>query len=212
MTSVLRSIGFYLARHFGYSGGVGDAKTHVTDLLDRVRDGDGGAGDRLFGLVYDELRGLASALYAPYRHHNTLQPTALVHEAWLKMAGHLESLENRRHFFAVAARAMRQILADRVRDGQRQKRGDGRETVVFEDGTVVDSSGPSRHEIDLIDLNTKLTELSAMNERHARVVEMRLLGTMTVQEIADELQTSKRTVESDWQFARAWLRRELKGV
>ena len=89
-----------------------DQKTQVTTLLARIRDGDSQADDQLLGLVYDELRRLAGALFASQNARNTLQPTAVVHEAWLKMVGHFDSLESRRHFMAVAARAMRQVLAD----------------------------------------------------------------------------------------------------
>jgi RNA polymerase sigma factor (TIGR02999 family) len=186
-----------------------DVATEVTRLLGDIREGDKAARDRLFAVVYQELRGLAGALFAPHRHRNTLQPTALVHEAWLKLVGHLDSLECRRHFFSVAAKAMRQVLADRVRDAKRQKRGGSRETIVLQKYDAVEERNSSR-EVDMIDLDDKLTKLFGLNERYARVVEMRLLGSMTVQEIADELEVSKRTVEGDWTFARAWLRRELQ--
>lgn len=187
-------------------------ETQVTQLLGQLRAGDTGASERLLNLVYDELRGLASAIYGHERNCVTLQPTALVHEAWIKMKLHIDSMEGRRHFFAIAARAMRQVLTDRARAAKRQKRGGGQPTVVFCDETTADpkSAGSvGSAGVDLIDLDAKLTELASLNERHARVVELRLLGSLTIDEIAAELDTPSRTIERDWHFGRAWLRREL---
>jgi RNA polymerase sigma factor (TIGR02999 family) len=167
------------------------------------------AGEQLFELVYDELRRLARVVFVPDRNHNTLQPTALVHEAWLKMAGHVDSLVDRRHFFAVAARAMRQVLSNTVRDRQRQKRGGSHLTVQLDEAVTADVQ-TSGNPLDLAALDTALSKLTEKNERHARVVELRMLGTMTMQEIADQLDMPKRTVEADWTFARLWLRVELQ--
>lgn len=177
---------------------------NVSLLLVRIGDGDASATDELLPLVYDQLRGMAHAIFASSRGH-TLQPTALVHEAWMKMAGHLGEFENRRHFFAVAAKAMRQVLADHARAGSRDKRGGGRPTVTIDESV----DAVARPEVDLGELHESLERLSALNERHARVVELRLLGAMTLKEIAETLGTSITTVHGDWSMARAWLRCEL---
>jgi RNA polymerase sigma factor (TIGR02999 family) len=188
-----------------------DTQAHVTQLLEQIREGDHASGGQLLDLVYDELRSLASALFRSQRIRNTLQPTALVHEAWMKLAGHLDSMECRRHFFAISAKAMRQVLADRARAAGRQKRGGDCETIPFNEGQIGKQEfNPSG--VDLIDLDEKLTQLSSLNERHGRIVELRLLGSMTIDEIAQELAVSKRIVEGDWTFAGAWLRRVLTEV
>ncbi len=185
-------------------------QTQVTTLLNRIRDGDGSADGQLLDMVYHELRGLAAAIHAAQRGPHTLQPTALVHEAWLKMAGHVDRLESRRHFMAVAARAMRQVLTDRARAALRQKRGGDVQTVMLHDNAVPAQPVDTGNEHELVALDQALTELGNLYERHLRVVEMRLLGSMTMQEIADELGVSKRTAEEDWTFARIWLRRQLR--
>ena len=188
-----------------------DRKTQVTTLLGRIREGDSQADDQLFDLVYQELRGLAHALFSSQNPRNTLQPTALVHEAWIKMAGHLDGLESRRHLMAVSARAMRQVLADRAKGAMRQKRGGGAAVVTLQESAVAVGAGGAQADFDLVALDRALAKLSELNARHAQIVVLRLLGSLTVQEIADDLGISKRTVEEDWTFARTWLRRELSG-
>jgi RNA polymerase sigma factor (TIGR02999 family) len=185
---------------------------HVTALLGRVRAGDEQAGDLLLDLVYHELRGLASAIFRSQSPNRTLQPTALVHEAWIKMAGNLDSLESRRHFMAVAARAMRQVLTDYARGAQAQKRGGGAICTVMFDEHVHDPSQTSEtrtDDVDLVALEQAMSRLADLDSRLCHIVELRLLGTMTMQEIADQLQTSKRTVEDGWTFARIWLSQQL---
>ncbi len=185
-----------------------DASHDVTRLLGRVRDGDEGAAGQLLPLVYDELRGLARAVFSGQRGDHTLQPTALVHEAWIKLAGNLGSIEDRRHFFAISARAMRQVLADHARGRSRKKRGGGQRQVSIDfDGVPAAAPG-----VDLVALDDSLTRLAGLNERHARVVELRLLGALTIAETAEALGVSHGTVESDWAMARAWLRNELGGA
>jgi RNA polymerase sigma factor (TIGR02999 family) len=186
-----------------------ELKTQVTTLLGRIRDGDAIARNNLLELVYNELRGLAGAVHGQQAQY-TLQPTALVHEAWIKIADHVDRLESRRHFMAVAARAMRQVLADRARGALRQKRGGDVQTVALREDVVPATVPNPTDALDLVALDQALTDLTQMHERHARVVEMRLLGSMTMQEIADELDISKRTAEEDWTFARVWLRRQIK--
>lgn len=177
----------------------------VTELLERIRTGDAGAVDRLLPMVYDELRGLAGMVFDDRRTPgHTLQPTALVHEAWMKMVGGVDRLNDRRHFFAVAARAMRQVLADHARAAAAAKRGGGARPVTFMDGAVPGS------EIELADFHEALAQLERLNPRHARVVELRLLGGLTIEETADMLEVSRGTVDTDWSVARAWLRHELR--
>jgi len=176
----------------------------VTLLLERVRKGEAGAADALLALVYDELRATARRAFGRGREM-TLQPTSLVHEAWLKLAGNLNGLDNRGHFLAVASKAMRQVLTDHARGRLREKRGSGDRgvTLVSTDGLDSDPG------FELIALNDSLAKLEQLNPRHARVVELRFLGGLTIEEAARELQVSPSTVEEDWAMARAWLRTEL---
>lgn len=177
----------------------------VTTLLGEIRHGDPGAESRLFEILYAELRRVARGVAG---HGGLIQPTALVHEIWLKLTGRLDSVEGRRHFFALAARAMRQVVADRAKAARRLKRGSHERTVMLRSHDAVDAA--AMQAIDLVDLDDALERLSGLDPRHAQVVEMRLLGSMTMDEIAEELGVSKRTVEGDWSMARAWLTRELR--
>ncbi len=138
---------------------------------------------------------------------HTLQPTALVNEAWLKLAGGLGAVEDRHHFFALAAQAMRQILADHARARGRQKRGGDARRVTLSTGALADHTEP----FDLIVFHDALARLTELNDRHAKVVEMRVLGSLTIPEIADLLETSPATVKRDWNVARLWLLQELQG-
>lgn len=177
----------------------------VTRLLHGVRAGEAPAIQELLPVVYDELRGLARALFSDERRAHTLQPTALVHEAWMKLGSHLDGVEDRRHFFALASRAMRQVLADHARQRSRQKRGSVRQRVTLD--TSLAAAGSAQ--VDLVDLDDSLARLASLNERHARVVELRLLGGLTIADTADVLGISHATVEADWFTAKAWLRSEL---
>jgi len=182
----------------------GSPAREVTELLQRAGAGDAAAGQELFSVAYAELRGLAGRVFGP-TDGVTMQPTALVHEAWLKLNRHVASLEGRRHFFAVAAKAMRQVLADRARDQRRLKRGDARRQRLLTtmDGGVRDEG------FDLVVLDDLLGRLQELDARQARVVELRFLGGLTIAETSEELGVSHTTVEDDWSLARAWLRREL---
>jgi RNA polymerase sigma factor (TIGR02999 family) len=183
------------------------AEAGVTELLDRIALGDDGARDHLLGVVYEELRALAAAACASGERQLTLQPTALLHEAWLKLDGALAGFEGRKHFFVVAAKAMRQVLVDHARARRSQKRGGDRSRVALDDDLpTVAGSAP-----DLVHLDDCLRRLAELNERHARVVELRFLGALTIAETAEVLGVSHGTVENDWSMARAWLRRELAG-
>lgn len=180
----------------------------ITRLLRDARAGDTGASEALLPLVYGELQGLANAIFSDERKGHTLQPTALIHEAWMKLAVHLEGVEDRRHFFVLASRAMRQVLADHARGKRRQKRGEGRQRVTLNDRIGdTDSSG-----IDLVEFDDSLTRLAKLNDRHAQVVELRILGGLTIAETAEALGVSHTTIEGDWFMAKAWLRTELTGA
>lgn len=175
-----------------------------TALLRRHRQGDRDALGGLLDHAYGELHDLARRAFTSQPGGHTLQPTALLHEAWLKLGGRVDDIRDRQHFFALAARAMRQVLADHARRGARQKRGDGRRPEVLDEAT------DGAYEVDdLVALDDSLSRLSQLNQRHARVVELRIFGSLTVVEVAEELGVSRSTVESDWTMARAWLRREL---
>lgn len=177
----------------------------VTLLLQRAREGDASASERLLPAIYDELHDVARGIFAGQRPGHTLQPTALIHEAWLKLVGNLGTTNDRKHFFVVAAKAMRQVLADHARGRSRQKRGGDAARVTL--GALVEPAADAG--IDLVALDDSLRRLAARNERHARIAELRLLGALTIAEVAEELGLSPRTIEDDWAMTKAWLRREL---
>lgn len=182
-----------------------DGERKVTQMLARLRSGDREAENELFSVAFEELRALARAAFAGHRPGHTLQPTALVNEAWLKLAGRLAPVEDRRHFLVLAGRAMRQVLLDHARTRGRLKRGDGAPRVTL-DTALAASSDPS---VDLVDLNDALERLAERNERHARVAELRLFSGLTIEETAEALGISRRVVDSEWAMAKAWLRLEL---
>lgn len=178
----------------------------TVNILADLAAGDSSAASKLFSLVYDELRAVADGYFKRQPADHTLQPTALVHEAFLRLVGgHAVQCENRAHFLAVAAKAMRQILISHARKRSAAKRGGECRTL-----TLVENLTPvAGREIELIALDDALNELSKLNERVAQVVELRFFGGLTVEEVARYRGVSKRTVESDWEMARAWLSREL---
>ena len=178
----------------------------VTRLLQDARAGAPEAAEALLPLVYTELKGLAAMQFARERGDHTLQPTALVHEAWMKLAGDLGHADDRRQFFCVASRAMRQVLTDHARAHRSAKRGEGRRPLTL-DGELFGLRGDGP---DLVDLDDSLTRLASLNERHARLVELRFFGGLTIPETADSLGVSEATVERDWFSVRGWLRRELE--
>lgn len=158
-----------------------------------------------FASVTDELRRLATVIFNDSTGQKTLQPTALVNEAWLKLAGKLDNINDRQHFFALAAKAMRQVLADHARHQSRDKRGGGRKRLTLGPGSIADVVS----EFDAIEFNDALEHLASLNARHAQVAELRLLGAMSVVEIADHLGIGEATVKRDWQMAKIWLMREM---
>lgn len=177
----------------------------ATVLLKRVSAGEAGAAEALLSLLYGELRRLAGSFFTRQRADHTLQPTALVNEAYIRLLKGDSAFESRGHFMAVAATAMRQVLTDHARRVRADKRGAGLERVTLDDVQI----GASSNTVDLIALDTALTKLAALNARHARVVELRAYAGMTVPEIAEVLGVSQRTVENDWRLVRAWMVREL---
>lgn len=165
----------------------------------------------LLPLVYDQLRALAASYFSRQPVGHTLQPTALVHEAYLKLAGGENAQwESRAHFFAVAARAMRQILMNHARDKAAAKRGGGWHKITLDE--AVTPPGSASREIDLIALDEALDKLGGLSERQARIIELRYFGGLTIDETAHVLGLGTTTVEDDWHLAKAWLRRELKGA
>jgi RNA polymerase sigma-70 factor (ECF subfamily) len=167
-----------------------------------MQNGDRAAGDEVAELVYGELHRLASLEMRHEREGHTLQTTALVHEAYLKLAG-AQSLEiqNRGHFFAIASQQMRRILVDHARSSAAQRRGGGSLKVDL-DELKIGASGPS---IDVLSLDESLRELERLDPRAAKVVELRYFGGYTDKEVVTALGVSLATVRRDWQFARSWL-------
>ena len=179
--------------------------TEMTALLRLARDGDREAGDRMIEVVYAELRRLAGQMMLPERSDHTLQPTALVHEACLRLFDQRGAWEGREHFLAMSATVMRRVLSDHARHRGREKRGGDWRRVTMSGRDV----GGSEVETDLVALDGALDTLSELAPRQARIVEMRYLAGMTVQEVANALDVSRSTIEAEWRMARAWLMREL---
>jgi RNA polymerase sigma factor (TIGR02999 family) len=179
----------------------------VTRLLAEWAGGDEGALERLMPLVYQELRRIADRALGRERQGHTLQATALVHEAYLRLVQqHSAQFQNRAHFFAIASQVVRRILVDHARRRASIKRGAGEAPVIL-DMDVADDA-PS---VDALVLDEALEHLASLDPQQARIVEMRFFGGLTVEETAEVLKISPRTVKRDWSMARAWLRRELSG-
>ena len=179
----------------------------VTELLNAIEAGEPKAADQLLPLVYEELRKLATARMANEKVGQTLQPTALVHEAWLKIAGDgQEHFANRRHFFKAAAGAMQQILIDIARRKQRLKHGANLIGDELHESRIA-MSVPSD---ELLAVNDALAALALEDPQAAEVVQMRYFVGMTVPEIATALDMAPRTVDRHWAFARAWLKRTIR--
>lgn len=178
----------------------------VTQLLAEWSDGDNAALAELTPLVYEELRCLAHHFMAGQRPDHTLQTTALVGEAYLRLADQTRpSWQNRAHFFAVAARAMRQILVNYAKSNRAQKRGGGALKVELDEAALV---SPEESKA-IVDLHEALERLGALDSRKARVVELKYFGGLNYDEIAEVMNLSTVTVRRDWVFAKAWLHNEL---
>jgi RNA polymerase sigma factor (TIGR02999 family) len=179
----------------------------VTRLLRAWSEGDLGARDELVPLVYGELRRRAAAYLRRERRGHTLQPTALVHEAYSRLASQHEPFQNRAQFFAMASQMMRRVLVDHARAHHARKRVSGLRVELTEGVAAADP-----RQLDFIALDRALDELSALDERQVRLVEMRFFGGLTAEEAAEALHVSLATANRDWALARAWLFRRLKAV
>lgn len=181
----------------------------VTDLLQSWGRGDVSARDQLLPLVYRELKRRAAGYLRRERRSHTLQPTALVHEAYLRLAGQNRvAWQNRAHFFGIAAQIMRRILIDHARERLAAKRPEAAVRVLLDEG--IGASYPIDCEVLL--LNQALEELSQLDPRQAQIVELRYFGGMTEQEVAVVLSLSRATITREWQTARAWLFRRITVV
>ena len=181
----------------------------VTRLLAAASGGDAEAMASLFDVLYRELRRLAVSAMRAERRDHTLQPTALVHEAYLRLADQHTPLEGRPHFFGIAAIAMRRILVEHARARHAAKRGGHALRLSIDDVDVpVPASGGA---LDFAALDASLTRLAAIDERQARIVELRFFAGLTVEEAAGVVGLSARTVKREWQMARAWLKRDMAG-
>jgi RNA polymerase sigma-70 factor, ECF subfamily len=182
------------------------APHQITGLLEQIRHGDVDARAELAALVYPELKKMAAERMRGERFHHTLQPTALVHEAFLRLAGSDQiAWQNRNHFFALSSELMRQILVDYARRRRAAKRGGGAVAVELEDWQAQIEEHPEL----VLEVDRLLTRLAALDKRQAQVVEMRYFSGLTEEEIAGALGISERTVKRDWNMARAWMRKEL---
>lgn len=183
--------------------------SNVTVYLKAWTGGDREAADKLMLLVYNELRRLAASYISRQRSDHTLQPTALVHEAYMKLVdlSHVD-WQDRAHFFAVAARTMRHILVDHARAVAADKRGGAAHKIALDDAI----SFSDQPDIDLLLLNEALNQLALQDEQQSRIVEMRFFGGLTVEETAAVLKISPATVKREWSTARAWLFRQMKSA
>ena len=180
----------------------------ITIILKAWSGGDRQAADRLMMLVYSELRRLAASYLQRQRADHTLQPTALVHEAYLKLVDATEiNWQDRAHFFAVAAQTMRHILVDHARAVAADKRGGGAQKIELNEAV---SFSNQQEDIDLIALDEALNKLALQDAQQSRIVELRFFGGLTVEETAEVLKISPATVKREWATARAWLYRQMK--
>jgi RNA polymerase sigma factor (TIGR02999 family) len=187
-------------------GGVPKPAEQVTALLQAWSGGDQAAFDKLAPVVYNELRRLARHYMARERRDHTLQPTALVHEAYLRLADFQRlHWKNRVHFFAISSQVMRRVLVDSARSRERHKRGGNRQRLSLDECANLGQ----QHDTALIALDDALATLAASDARKCRVVEMKFFGGLRTEEIAESLQVSPDTVLRDWKLAKLWLLREL---
>ncbi len=186
------------------------AREDVTRILQDLAGGDGRAAEDLLPLVYEELRKLAHARMAKERAGLTLEPTALVHEAYMRVVGSREGQwwDNRGHFFAAAALAMRRILVERARHSRRLKHGGGRKREELHENAATAETGEP---IDLLALDEALSRLELYDARKAQIVSLRYFGGLTIEEVAGAMNLSPATVKNEWAFARAWLKRQMVG-
>jgi RNA polymerase sigma factor (TIGR02999 family) len=181
--------------------------TDITQLLKRASAGESSAVNRLLPMLYDELRALADVYLRREPLAPTLQATALVHEAYIRLVRQDEvQWRDRAHFFAAAAQAIRHVLVDYIRTRRRQKRGGGLQRLRLDD----DLAATPERDLDLLTLDEALTRLAQLHPRQAQIVELRFFGGLTPEEIAKFLEVSPRTVFGDWRMARTWLWQQLR--
>lgn len=179
----------------------------ITQLLQELRNGDRQTMDEILPLVYDELRRLAKSYLNRERSNHTLQPTALVHEAYLRLIGQKEiEWQNRAHFFGISARLMREILIEYARGRNRQKRGGEFKTQIALDENI---SFAEQNQLDVVAVDDALSKLEKLDERQAKIVEMKFFGGLTVEEIAEVLSISPATVKREWSSAKLFLYKTL---
>jgi len=183
-----------------------DAPTDVTVLLAEIAKGNQEAASRLIPLVYDEMRRVANRQMRRERPDHTLQATAVVHEAYLKLVEQHTDWQSRAHFFAVAARVMRHILIDHARGHLRTKRGGDKVVVPLDEALVLTPEKSA----EVLAVDEALQRLARLDERQSKIVEMRFFGGLSVEEIAEVLDISSITVKRDWAAAKAWLYGELR--
>jgi RNA polymerase sigma factor (TIGR02999 family) len=182
-------------------------KSDVTRLLNKAQNGDKESLDKLLPLIYDELRRVAANQLRAERENHTLQATALVHEAYLRLLEQQEvDWQNRAHFFSIAAEMMRRILVNYAIQRNAKKRGDGVTRISLDDA-ISFSNGES--DLDLVSLDAALKRLSEFDATQARIVELRFFGGLTIEEVAEVLDISESTVKREWKMAKAWLKTQL---
>lgn len=178
----------------------------LTSLLRAAYSGDEAAASQLLPLVYEELRRRAAGMMRREGEAHTLQPTALVHEAYLRMIRQENvDWQSRAHFYALSSKMMRRVLVDHARSGARQKRGGDQVKISLDDGLQLSVA----RDPDVLALDDALERLAELDPRQAQIVEMRFFGGLTVAEVAEVLGISKRSVEAEWTMIKAWIRREL---
>ena len=189
----------------GVESGLFPMSTQATQILHAMSAGDRTGADELMELVYDDLRGLAQSHLQATPSDHVLQPTALVHEVFLKLVGSNVDWRSRSHFFALGAKAMRYILVDYARESSAQKRGGDRQRVPLADDLIVSA----KRDEDVLALDEALKVLTEIDPERAEIVEMRFFGGMTIKEVAESIGKSPRTVDKQWAATRVWLRRHL---
>jgi RNA polymerase sigma factor (TIGR02999 family) len=188
---------------------LGSSSDDVTRMLVQWSNGEQSALDQLIPLVYDEMRQIAGRVLKRERRDHTLQPTALVHEAYLRLIDQRNvNWQNRAHFFAIAAQAMRRIIVDHARRHNALKRGGDNLKVELEAALLL----PGASDVDVVKLDDALTALAAFDPQQERIVELRFFGGLSIEETAEVIGISPATVKRDWSMAKAWLHREIQNA
>jgi RNA polymerase sigma-70 factor (ECF subfamily) len=183
--------------------------SEASQILSAFSAGDRSGTDRLMEIVYDDMRGLADKFFTEETRGNTLQPTALVHEAFIKLVDRRDvDWRGKSHFFAAGATVMRRLLVDYARRRKATKRGGGRPRITLDEAVAVST----QRDEDVLAVDESLEKLKTIDKQQARIVELRFFGGLTNEEVAESLGVSRQTVQRHWAVARIWLRRELVGT